>query len=86
MCPKAEVREIRKLHKVTKEEWNNIINVDNLTLSGNLGEMVDSLDKELVRIQDEAAPLKRCTISLRPKNPWYDQEMKELKHRVRKHE
>ena len=75
-----------KLHKVTKEEWNNIINVDNLTLSGNLGEMVDSLDKELVRIQDEAAPLKRCTISLRPKNPWYDQEMKELKCRVRKHE
>ena len=48
--------------------------------------MVDSLDKELVRIQDEAAPLKRCTISLRCKNPWYDQEMKELKHRVRKRE
>ena len=35
------------MHKVTKEEWNNIINVDNLTLSGNLRDMVDSLDKEL---------------------------------------
>ena len=69
VCPKAEVREVRKLHKVTKEEWNNIINVDNLTLSGNLGDMVDRLDKELARIQDEAAPLKKCTISLRPKNP-----------------
>ena len=62
VCPKAEVREVRKLHKVTKEEWNNIINVDNLTLSGNLGDMVDSLDKELARIQDEAAPKKKCTI------------------------
>ena len=47
VCPKAEVREVRKLHKVTNEEWNNIINMDNLTLSGNLGDMVDSLDKEL---------------------------------------
>ena len=66
VCPKAEVREIRKLHKVTKDEWNNTVNVDNLTLSGNLEEVVNSLDKELVRIQDELAPLKKCTISLRP--------------------
>ena len=84
VCPKAEVREIRKLHKVTKDEWNNTVNVDNLTLSGNLEEMVNSLDKELVRIQDELAPLKKCTISLRPKKPWYDQEIKELKRKMRK--
>ena len=69
VCPKAEVREVRKLHKVTKEEWNNIINVDNLTLSGNLRDMVDSLDKGLARIQDEAAPKKKCTIPLRPIEP-----------------
>ena len=60
--------------------------MDNLTLSGNLEEMVESLDKELVRIQDELAPLKKCTISLRPKKPWYNHEIKELKHTVRKHE
>ena len=69
---------------MTKDEWNNTVNVDTLTLSGNLEEMVDSLDKELVRIQDELAPLKKCTISLRPKKPWYDQEIKELKHKMRK--
>ena len=86
VCPKAEVWEIRKLHKVTKDEWNNTINVDNLTLSGNLEEMVESLNKELVRKQDEPAPLKKCTISLRPKKSWYDQEIKELKCIMRKHE
>ena len=76
---RPEVKHVRKLHKVTAEDWNQAYNTDNVPLSDNLEEMVAYLNKELVRVQDELAPVKKCTMSLRPKKPWYDQEMKTLK-------
>ena len=83
---RPEVKHVRKLHKVTAEDWNQAYNTDNVPLSDNLEEMVAYLNKELVRVQDELAPVKKCTISLRPKKLWYDQEMKTLKRTMCKHE
>ena len=83
---KPEVRHVQKQHRVTAEEWNQPYNTDNVPLSDNLEQMVEDLNKELVRMQDELAPIKKCTISLRPKKPWYNQEMKILKTAMCKHE
>ena len=57
------------------DQWNEAFNTDNTPLSSNLEEMVDNLNKELVKIKDKLAPVKKCNILLKPKNPWYDQEM-----------
>ena len=79
--PKAKVKHIQKLHRVTSDQWNEAFNTNNTPLSSNLKEMVENLNKELVRIQDELAPVKKCNILLKPKNPWYNQEMKALKRK-----
>ena len=84
--PKAKVKHIWKFHSVTSDQWNEAFDTNNTPLSSNLKEMVDNLNKELVRIQDELAPVKKCNILLKPKNPWYDQEMKALKRNMCKHE
>ena len=52
---RSEVRHIRKLHQVIANEWNQVLNPDNFTLSNNLEDMVKGLNKELVRVQDEHA-------------------------------
>ena len=80
--PKAKVKHIRKLHRVTSDQWNDVFDTNNTPLSSNLEEMVENLNKELVRIQDELAPVKKCNILLKPKNPWYNQEMKALKRNM----
>ena len=62
--PIAQVKHIQKLHRVTSDQWNKAFNINNIPLSSNLEEMVDNLNKELVRIQDELAPVRKCNILL----------------------
>ena len=59
---------------------------DNITLSDNLEDLVASFEKELKHVMDTLAPVKNCTMSLRAKRPWYDDELRSLKRTLRKHE
>ena len=45
---------------------------------------MQSLNKELTRVLDKLAPEKEKKVSLKTKHPWYDQEMKVAKCKVRK--
>ena len=77
---------LRKTKDTTPEQWICEINSDNVELSDKLEDMVASLDKELACVMDTLAPVRKCTMSLRPKKLWYDSELQSLKKRLRKHE
>ena len=57
-----------------------------VALNCNLDETVANLGIELRRTLDKLAPLKRCSVSLRPKKPWYNKEMAQNKAKVRRRE
>ena len=68
------------------EQWNDEFNPDNVKLNGKLDITVSSLNTELHRVYDKLTPLKKCSVNLRTKQPWFDSEMKSLKKKVRKYE
>ena len=68
------------------EQWNDEFNPDNVKLNGKLDITVSSLNTELYRVYDKLAPLKKCIVNLRTKQPWFDSEMKSLKKKVCKYE
>ena len=49
-----------------------------------LDTIVKSLDEELTRVVNTLAPIKMVNTNLRSKKPWYDNDMKQHKRRVRK--
>ena len=51
-------------------------NPDNVKLNGKLDITVSSLNTELHRVYDKLAPLNKCRVNLRTKQPWFDSEMK----------
>ena len=81
--PKRAVKEVRKLHKVTTEDWIKEFNPDNVELSTNLDEAVASLGKEFRCTLNRLAPVKKCSVSLKPKMPWFDREMAQHKAMMR---
>ena len=58
----------------------------NVDLTGKLDTLVSSFNTELRRVYDTLAPQKETKVNLRPKQPWYDQEIKMLKRKVCKYE
>ena len=84
--PKRTNREVRKLHKVDTEDWIKEFNPDNIELSNNLDSVVTSLGLEFKRTLDKLAPITKCSISLKPKMPWYDREMTNHKAMMRRRE
>ena len=57
-----------------------------MELNGKLDTVGSSFNTELHRVYDELAPLKKCKVNLRTKQPWFDSEMKSLKRKVHKYE
>ena len=49
-----------------------------MNLTGKLDTLVSSFNTELRRVYDTLAPQKETKVNLRPKQPWYDQEIKML--------
>ena len=58
--------------------------MDNVTLSDKLDTIVNTFDKELTRVANTLALVKTINTNLRCKRPWYDNDMKQHKRRVRK--
>ena len=73
---------LRITKDITPEQWICETNSDNVELSDKLDDLVASLDKELKHVMDTLAPIKKCTMSLRPKKPWYDSELHTLKRKL----
>ena len=45
--PKADEQEVRKIHRVTGDQWQDEFNQDNIELTSNLEELVPSFNTEL---------------------------------------
>ena len=58
----------------------------NMDLTHNLDQILTDLDTELKRVMDQLAPKKKVTISSHPKQPWYDDTVKEQHKVLRQHE
>ena len=84
--PKRLFRKVRKLHAVTTEQWESELKPDNVSLSSNLDATVESLSTEFRRVLDALAPIKNCSVSLKPKKPWFNTELAVEKAKVRHHE
>ena len=78
--------QVRQVNKIKPDQWMEEFMLDNNKLNGKLECLVSSLNGKLSRVFDTLAPLKDCKVNLRAKQPWYDQQMKALKRKVRKYE
>ena len=84
--PMFSYQEVRKLKDITTEQLIDEFNPDNVPLNSKLEEIVPKFNNELTCTLNELAPLKKQKINLRPKNPWYDMEVKAHKRLMRKME
>ena len=57
-----------------------------MELNSKLDQLVSSFSLELKHVYNTLAPEKERKVNLRLKQPWYDNEMKELKRKVCKYE
>ena len=74
--PTFSYKQVRRIKDITQDQLTKEFRPDNVPLSSKLEEIVPKLNNELTCTLDTLAPLRRQKISLRPKNPWYDMEMK----------
>ena len=84
--PKRKRMKVRKLHAVKTEQWEKEFNPSNVPLTNNLEADVESLATEFRRVLDTLAPEKNCSVSLRPKKPWFNKELAVEKAKVRRRE
>ena len=73
--PKRQQKQVRKLDAVETEQSEKEFNPANVTLTNNLEADVESLSAELRRVLDTLAPVKNCSVSLKPKNPWFSKDL-----------
>ena len=84
--PMFSYQQVCKLKDITQEQLIDEFKPENVPLSSKLEEIVLDFNNELTHTLDKLAPLKKQKINLRPKNPWYDMEMKAHKRQMRKME
>ena len=84
--PKRQQKEVRKLNAVKTEQWEKEFNPTNVTLTSNLEADIESLSTEFRRVLDTLAPVKNCSVSLKPKKPWFNKELVAEKAKVWCHE
>ena len=84
--PMFSYQEVCKLKDITQEQLIDEFKPENVSLSSKLEEIVLEFNNELTCTMNKLAPLKKQKINLRPKNPWYDMEMKAHKRLMRKME
>ena len=81
--PKRLKKQVRKLDAVEVEQWEKEFDPAKVTLINNLEADVESLSRELQRVLDTLAPVKDCSVSLKPKKPWFNKELAVEKAKVR---
>ena len=81
--PKRLQKKVRKLNSVTTEQWEKELKPPELT--ANLESDVEALSKEFRRVLDTLAPVESCSVSLKPKKPWFNKDHAVEKAKVRHH-
>ena len=81
--PKRLKKQVRKLDAVEVEQWEKEFDPAKVTLTNNLEADVESLLRELRRVLDTLTPVKNCSVSLKPKKPWFNKELAVEKAKVR---
>ena len=71
---------------MSDDQWKDEFNPDNIELNSKLDILVSSFNSELKWVYDTLAPAKECKVNSRPKQPWFDSEVKQLKKKVCKYE
>ena len=84
--PLFSYQEVCKLKDITQEQLIDKFKPENVPLSSKLEEIVLEFNNKLTCTLNKLAPLKKQKINFRPKNPWYDMEMKAHKRPMRKME
>ena len=82
--PSFTYKQVRRIKEITQDQLIDEFKLENVPLTTKLHEIVPMLKTELSRTLDTLAPLTRRKISLRPKNPWFDSELKTHKRQMRK--
>ena len=82
--PSFTYKQVCRIKEITQDQLIDEFKLENVPLSTKLHEIVPMLKTELSRTLDALAPLTRRKISLRPKNPWFDSELKTHKRQMRK--
>ena len=77
--------QVRQVSKVDDDQWKDEFNPDNIELNSKLDILVSSFNTELKQVYDTLALPKECRVDLRPKQPWFDSEVKQLKRKVCKY-
>ena len=80
-CAKVNIRQI---NKISTDQWLNEFNTNSVELTDKLDTLTHSLKTEFTRVLKTLAPEKVCKVNLRLKKPWYDTDLKDHKHQVRK--
>ena len=70
--PTFTYKQVHRIKEITQDQLRDEFKLENVPLNSKLDEIVPKLKTELSRTLDTLAPLTRSKISLRPKNPWYD--------------
>ena len=84
--PTFSYKQVHRIKDITQDQLTDEFNPENVPLSSKLEEIVPKLNNELTCTLNTLAPLNIWKISLRPKNPWYNMEMKSHKRQMRKME
>ena len=71
---------------MSTDKWESEFNPENVKLSTNLDVDVESIATEFRRVLDVLAPVKNCSLSLKPKKSWFNKELAADKAKVRHHE
>ena len=82
--PTFTYKQVHRIKDLTQDQLTDEFKPENVPLSSKLEEIVPKLNTELACTLDTLAPLTRRKINLRPKNPWYDMELKSHKRQMRK--
>ena len=77
--PPHQYQMVRSIAKITPDQWNQVFN-----LVDKLEDTVQSMDIELKRVLDKLAPETKWRTSLKAKQTWYVDQIKQLKHITRK--
>ena len=75
----------RKLMDININQLTNDLEVSNI-INGPIDDMVDELESKLLQALDKHAPEKTKMVTVRHRLPWYTDEIKEQKRRIRRRE
>ena len=74
---------IRKLKNMDKTKFIEDLNLDEFPETDNINTLVNTLERKMKESLDNNAPENSRRITVRPKNPWFSDDLREQKRLIR---